>query len=1032
MGNHWELIRFIVVPKMIESLILGLAWLDKWGPTIWWSGGFRRLRISNGPDPPLHEQARGGGEENQDQGHTFPPEYNDLKEVFSETECEVLPPHRPTDCAIELVPGVKLPKPRMYSMTPAEMQEMRKYIDKNLARGFIKPSRSRIAAPVLFREKKDGSLRLCVDFRGLNGVCVEHLYPLPLMKDMLATLAKGKYFTRLDLREAYYRVRIRQGDEWKTTFNCPLGSYQFQVMPFGLQGAPAVFMQLINEVLHEHLYRGVLVYLDDILIYTATMEEHVRLVRQVLKKLLEAKLYVKLSKCDFHQTTLDYLGYRISSSGVEMDPNKVKAVLEWQAPKTRKQVQSFLGFANFYRQFIPSFARVALPITDLLKTKHTLTKPRPGQLIPWTEECQKAFEQLKSLFAKEPVLKHPDPDLPFTVQADASDVAVGAVLLQKDETETLRPCAYTSRKLTPAERGWAIWEKEAFAVRWALLTWRHLLEGAKQPFIVWTDHKNLEALQTPRRLSPKQVRWAQYFQRFNFTLKYVPAGRNFLADALSRMPQYNSHREDIVQSIIPQQLPTAEAKRLDPLRALTDELRTALLNDRWLQDNRTLCTFRDGLAWRHEKLYVPASLRATVLCRCHDVKQAGHFGFLKTLHLVKRQFWWPRMRTDIEAYVKSCPRCAVTKTRPGRPLGLMQSVADPVQPWQEIAMDFIVDLPNSNGNTVIWTIIDLFSKQAHFIPCAGIPSARRLAKLFILHVYRLHGVPRRIISDRGVQFTAKFWREFIKLIGSTQGLSSAFHPSTNGAAERANAMVERYLRCYVTYQQTDWSSLLPFAEVAYNNTVHSSTGFTPFQVVNGMEFLAIPEWAPESQPQRTPREWAELIPKVWGVVKKALEKAADQYKSQANKKRADMKPLQVGDRVYLSTKYIKLRIPCKKLGPKYLGPFTIKRVINPVTVELQLPPLLGRIHPVFHSSLLKPVGEGDIRPIPEPPGPVVADHYEIDKVLDSRWHRGKLQYLVRWKGFPENEASWVLARDVNANRLLRRFHKRFPGMPGGD
>ncbi|KAK9401814.1 hypothetical protein NXF25_010170 [Crotalus adamanteus] len=422
LGEHWEVLRFIVVPIMTEAVILGLAWLDKWTPTIWWEGGYRNIRLGVGPMP-----VSGDAEDKapnvpgitaqlqEREGELpYPEEYRDLAAVFSEEDCNQLPPHRSTDCAIQLLPGVKLPKPRMYAMTPTEVQELRRYIDQNLARGFIQPARSRITAPVLFKEKKDGSLRLCVDFRGLNAVCVEHLYPLPLMKDLLAYLGTGRIFTKLDLREVYYRVRIKAGDEWKTAFNCPLGSFQFRVMPFGLQGAP---------------------------------------------------------KCEFHQERLDYLGYRISRHGVEMDPSKVQAVLDWQAPKTRRQLQSFLGFANFYRQFIPSFAIVVQPLTELLRTKHLKGKPRPSQQLEWTMNCQKAFELLKALFAKEPVLRHPDPSVPFVVQVDASDVAVGAVLLQKNDSRALQPCAYTSRKFTMAERSWAVWEKEAFAIRWALATW---------------------------------------------------------------------------------------------------------------------------------------------------------------------------------------------------------------------------------------------------------------------------------------------------------------------------------------------------------------------------------------------------------------------------------------------------------------------------------------------------------------------------------------------------------------------------------
>ncbi|KAK9408147.1 hypothetical protein NXF25_006921 [Crotalus adamanteus] len=722
------------------------------------AGGYCRMRLVVGPWPPgtereepqiqlppvnlrVKERIKVAVEASENK-RLFPVEYEDLKDVFSEQECDALPPHRSTDCAIDIIPGARLPKHQMYPMSPKELEELRRYIDKNLERGFIQPARSRIVAPVIFQGKKDGGLRLCVDFRGLNAVSTENMYPLPLLKDMLSHLSQGRVFTKLDLREAYYRIRIKPGDERKTVFNCPLGSFQFTVMPFGLKGAPAVFMQTINAVLHEHLYRGVLVYLDDILIYSKTMAEHIRLVREVLHKLLQAQLFVKLSKCEFHKTCIEYLGYKISASGIEMDPEKVKAVLGWQVPRTRCQLQSFLGFANFYRQFVPDFARVALPLTELLKTRNSPVKTRPSQPLAWSRESQAAFEHLKALFAKEPILLHPDPDKQYIVQADASDVAVGAVLLQRNLKGELQPCAYTSRKLSETERRWAIWEKEAFAIKWALVTWRHLLEGARHEIEIWTDHKNLAVLQSPRRLAPKHVRWAQYFQRFTFRLKYVPGGRNFLADALSRLPQYESQREEIIQAILPPY--TQGVGRLSSCPNLGDfeaELRAAIPQDSWFQTHRSLFTQRDGLVWFGGKLYVPLVLRPGVLQRCHDAQLAGHFGFVKTLHLTRRQFWWPTLRKDVKHYVKACSVCATCKSQPGRPVGYLQLVADPEHPWQDIAMDFIVELPSSKGHTVIWMVIDLFSKQAHFVPCRRLPTAQKLAYMFLTHIYQIHGAP---------------------------------------------------------------------------------------------------------------------------------------------------------------------------------------------------------------------------------------------------------------------------------------------------
>uniref|UniRef100_A0A8C7E2N1 Gypsy retrotransposon integrase-like protein 1 n=1 Tax=Naja naja TaxID=35670 RepID=A0A8C7E2N1_NAJNA len=291
-------------------------------------------------------------------------------------------------------------------------------------------------------------------------------------------------------------------------------------------------------------------------------------------------------------------------------------------------------------------------------------------------------------------------------------------------------------------------------------------------------------------------------------------------------------------------------------------------------------------------------MREDILNKCHDEKPAEHFGFLKTLHLTLRQFWWPNMRPEIEHYVKTCHVCAMSKPRTGKPLGLLQQVSEPSRPWQDIAMDFIVELPSSKGYNVIWTIVDLFSKQAHFVPCKGLPSAGKLAELFIQHVYRLHGSPRRIISDRGVQFTAQFWKAFVKLLGSSQGLSTANHPSTNGAAERANAMVEQYLRTYIAYQQQNWMDLLPFTEIAYNNAVHSSTGYSPFYIVHGIEFVPIPTFACQPEDPLRVKGWAEKIQESWGQVQKSLRKMTSAHETQANKKQQDHKPFAVGDKVY--------------------------------------------------------------------------------------------------------------------------------------
>ncbi|KAK3542448.1 hypothetical protein QTP86_025890 [Hemibagrus guttatus] len=351
-----------------------------------------------------------------------------------------------------------------------------------------------------FVGKKDGGLRPCIDYRGLNAITVPYPYPLPLVPAALEQLRGARIFSKLDLRSAYNLVRIKKGDEWKTAFHTTHRHYEYRVMPFGLTNAPAVFQALINGVFQDLLGKWVIAYIDDILVYSASLEEHVLHVREVLSRLQQHHLYVKLEKCKFHQSTVTFLGYVVSRRGVEMDEAKVWAVTDWSAPTTVRELQRFLGFANFYRRFIRNYS-----------------------------------SQLKDCFTSAPILRHPDPDLPFVVEVDASSSGLGAVLSQRHgEPGKLYPCAFYSRKLTTAKANYDVGNRELLAIKAALEEWRHWLEGARHPFQVLTDHRNLEYLRGAKRLNPRQARWALFFTRFRFMVTYRPGSKNGKADALSR------------------------------------------------------------------------------------------------------------------------------------------------------------------------------------------------------------------------------------------------------------------------------------------------------------------------------------------------------------------------------------------------------------------------------------------------------------------------------------------------------------------
>ena len=375
--------------------------------------------------------------------------------------------------------------------------------------------------------KKDKTLHPCIDYRGLNNITVKNRYPLPLVSSAFELLQGATIFTKLDLRNAYHLVRIREGDEWKTGFNTPSGHYEYLVMPFGLTNAPAVFQALINDVLREFLNHFVFVYLDDILIFSRDEGSHVSHVRQVLRKLLDNHLYVKAEKCEFHVSSTSFLGFILGPDQIMMDPAKVSAVAEWPTPSSRKKVQQFLGFANFYRKFVRNFSSIAAPM-------HVLTSP--SVQFVWTPQADQAFQKLKQVFTTAPILTIPDSQRQFTVEVDASNEGIGAVLSQRAEKDSkLHPCAYLSRKLTAAERNYDVGNRELLAVKVALDEWRHWLEGAKQPFIVWTDHKNLEYIRKAKRLNSRQARWTLFFNRFNFTLSYRPGSQNAKPDALTRL-----------------------------------------------------------------------------------------------------------------------------------------------------------------------------------------------------------------------------------------------------------------------------------------------------------------------------------------------------------------------------------------------------------------------------------------------------------------------------------------------------------------
>lgn len=625
------------------------------------------------------------------------------------------------------------------------------------------------------------------------------------------------------------------------------------------------------------------------------------------------------------------------------------------------------------------------------------------------------MKKLKELFTSASILKHPDPALPFVLEVDTSEVAFGAVLSQRQGPKTLLyPVAFFSRKLSSAERNYDVGDRELLAIKSTLEEWRYLLEGAAYPILVYTDHKNLEYLRTAKRLKPRQARWALFFSRFQFHITYRPGSRNTKPDALSRMFP-DSGRPVHPDTILP------SGNFLLLQEDLLSRIKQASAN--WTPSSGEEVRTQDGLFWHKGKIVVPEDLRVAVLELCHDHKMAGHFGVLKTTELVQRTFWWPLLANDCKNYVESCTTCARSKNSRTRAWGLLKPLPVPERPWKMISMDFIVELPQAEGFSTIFVVVDRLTKMAHFLPMKGTPSAMETARVFIKEIVRLHGVPANIISDRGVQFTSRFWKALCDSLEIELALSSAYHPQINGQTERTNQTLEQYLRCFSSFSQDDWVSLLPIAEFSYNNSLHSAIKQTPFFANYGFH----PSFLPRSLPECTipaVSDTMDLFLSNNKLLQETMAKTQEYNKRMFDRKRRGELILEPGNQVWLSTTNVRMACPSRKLGPKFMGPFSVKKRINNVAYELNLLSTL-KIHPVFHISLLKPVIPNTFAGrSTDPPEPIIVDNkeeFEVEAILDCRRRRNQLQYLIKWRGYGPEDNSWEPEGNLNAEELLRTF-----------
>ncbi len=1003
-GQHEETVTLDITDLPKYDVVLGMAWLHRHNPTINWKTrtleftqcSANELGDRSSPKAPILARAiwvRPQGRQlaeisDEPTAHELPPEYQDFKELFKEREkLAALPEHKPWDHKIEFLEGQQ-PKHKGWQkrLSPKEDTFLRKYIKDNLAKGFIRKSKSPISHGMLFVAKKDGDLRPCVDFRPTNAITRRNQYPIPLISELQHRVGGKNWYSIFDVMDAFNRVRMAEGEEWKTAFTTPFGLWEYLVMPFGLTNAPATFQEFINDALKEYLGDFVVAYLDDILVFSDTYEQHVEHVRKVMKALQAKDLPLKLGKCEFHKHEVAFLGYRISNKGLGPDPAKVRAIVDWPIPQSVKDIQSFLGLANYYRQFILGYSDVAAPLTELTKKDVRFL---------FEKKCAEAFKELKRRLTIAPILRIFNHEKEAFVETDASDKAIGAVLNQKDENGKLVPTAYYSRKMTEPESNYDIHDKELLAIVEALRTWRVYLEGAKHPVQIYTDHKNLLYWTTTKELNRRQVRWSETLAMYDFKITHVRGTENGRADALSRRPDYMEGLEPEPASILKKEGNCLTYKAPKNQLALMD-------------------------------IDLTESQKQQVMQERHDQKTAGHKGVAKTIELITRDFNWKGIRKDVEDYIQKCDTCSKTKHERHKPYGLLQSPATPDKAWSSIAMDFVTGLPKSAEPTTgtefdaILVIIDRLTGYAHMEPCLKTLTAEHFAYLLTKTVIAQHGTPEEIISDRDKLFTSNFWKSMADLLGIKHKLSTAYHPQTDGQTERTNQTMEQYLRCYVNYDQDNWVQLLPIAQLAFNNST-GPAGISPFYANHGFH----------PRIDRDPKGIQPLAEKanvsvsklqaLHAKMKTQIEQLRQRTAATANKKRSEGPDFQEGEMVYLSRKNIKTQRPSEKLDHTKLGPFRIRERKGPVTFKLDIPEHM-KIHPVFHKSLLEPCHDKDATPYePELEEDYHTDNRTPEKIMEKRSFWDKVHYLVHWSETDKSEDTWE-TEDALTQEFLDQYH----------
>lgn len=771
-------------------------------------------------------------------------------------------------------------------------KEVRQMLDM----GVIRPSHSPWSSPVHIVPKKDGTNRFCIDYRKVNQRVVADAYPLPFTRDLIDSLAGAKVFSTLDLAKGYWQFPLSESAKSVTAFVTADGLYEFNVLPFGICVAPAIFQRVLNRCLAGLPFARV--YIDDIIVYSQSIEQHRAHLLEVFDRLVSYNLVLNVKKCQFFKCHVQFLGFTVTPDGIQPNNDKIDSVLKLAAPKSKKEVQEFLGFVNFYRDFCPGMAEKAACLYDLVKKDVE---------FQWQGEHESAFRSIIDMLTSPPLLAIPDMQSPFFVSTDASSKAVGVVLFQK-QGGAEQPVAYASRVLKDSERKYSVIEKELLAIIFGLKRFRYYLLGRK--FTLYTDHNPLQHISSLKDSYGRIGRWTMYLQDYQFDVVYRPGRSNGNADALSRCPTLNtifvdSFDEDYGRLVRSESLPQSSP---------------------YARFASNLCV-HDHKVWFGARGFqtecIPKQNRARLLSNIHGM---GHFGINKTFKLVRSVAWWPNLYRDVASYVKACLPCQRRKppTPSQQPSTLPQHFTA-VYPLECVAWDVMGPLPESNsGNRFVLVIVDIYSRWTEAYPLTD-SAAETIAEAFYVNFIARFGSPKRLHSDLGPNLNARVVHTLCDVYEIDRSHSVPYYPQGNGVVERLNRVLQDIIaKRLMDKDSRDWDKELPAAVFAYNVSPHVETKCSPYFLFFNRE-ACISSTTPKQTDDRP------LLLKRYAILQDVLTKNCEANNHSENHV---MESFHVGDRVLLHRPHMSNEP--KKFSLPWRGPYVVTAKVGRSNFTLEV------------------------------------------------------------------------------------------------